>query len=87
MGCKGLRVTREEDLPDVMAEFLATDEPVVLDAHVCKHEHGTLIFYLPVSNHPVYPMVPAGKALHEMELGSLKIDEPASQFHNSLISP
>ncbi len=48
MGCKGLRVTREEDLPDVMAEFLATDEPVVLDAHVCKHEHGTLIRFITV---------------------------------------
>ena len=39
-----------------MAEFLAHDGPVVLDAVVAKDEH-------------VYPMVPAGSALHEMVLG------------------
>ena len=42
MGCKGLRVSREEDLADVMAEFLETKGPVVLDAVVEKHEHGHL---------------------------------------------
>lgn len=56
MGCKGLRVEAQEDLPRVMAEFLACEGPVVLDARVCKEEH-------------VYPMVPAGKGLHEMVLG------------------
>ncbi|KAJ1529070.1 Acetolactate synthase, mitochondrial, partial [Nowakowskiella sp. JEL0078] len=63
MGCLGLRVKTAEELPEVMAKFLATKEPVILDAVVEKHEH-------------VYPMVPAGKGLHEMELGDLKIDEP-----------
>jgi acetolactate synthase-1/2/3 large subunit len=42
-----------EELPAVMAEFLETKEPVILDAVVEKDEH-------------VYPMVPAGKALHEV---------------------
>jgi acetolactate synthase-1/2/3 large subunit len=63
MGCVGLRVKDVADLPRVMAEFLATDQPVILDAIVEKDEH-------------VYPMVPAGKASHEMELGNRKIDEP-----------
>ena len=57
MGCKGLRLRTAEELPRVMAEFLAyNDGPVVLDARVCKSEH-------------VYPMVSAGKGLHEMVLG------------------
>ncbi|KAJ3154281.1 Acetolactate synthase, mitochondrial [Geranomyces variabilis] len=74
MGCKGLRARTMEELPAVMAEFLATDEPVILDAVVCKHEH-------------VYPMVPAGKALHEMELGEVQIDEPNHKFANSYMAP
>jgi acetolactate synthase-1/2/3 large subunit len=45
-----------------MKEFLETEGPVILDAVVEKNEH-------------VYPMVPAGKALHEMELGHLRLDE------------
>ena len=53
MGCKGLRVKTMDDLPNVMQEFLETSEPVILDAIVDKQEH-------------VYPMVPAGKALHEV---------------------
>ncbi|KAJ3341033.1 Acetolactate synthase, mitochondrial [Gonapodya sp. JEL0774] len=63
MNCKGLRVSTREELPSVIAEFLATNEPVLLDAVVEKNEH-------------VFPMMPAGKALHEMELGLLKLDEP-----------
>ncbi|KAJ3299556.1 Acetolactate synthase, mitochondrial [Borealophlyctis nickersoniae] len=74
MGCKGLRVRTMEDLPRVMAEFLETNEPVILDAVVEKHEH-------------VYPMVPAGKALHEMELGQIQIDEPNHKFTNSYMAP
>jgi acetolactate synthase-1/2/3 large subunit len=57
MGCKGLRVTDVTNLESVIKEFLACPGPVVLDARVCKKEH-------------VYPMVPAGKALNEMEFGS-----------------
>jgi acetolactate synthase-1/2/3 large subunit len=52
-GCVGLRCTEPARLPDVIAEFLRCDKPVVLDVMVDKKEH-------------VYPMVPAGKALHEM---------------------
>ncbi len=74
MGCKGLRIRTLEELPSVMAEFLETDEPVVLDAVVEKHEH-------------VYPMVPAGKALHEMELGKISLDESMSRFSNSYMGP
>ncbi|KAG0032815.1 Acetolactate synthase, mitochondrial [Podila clonocystis] len=52
MGMKGIRATSMQDLPGAMAEFLAHDGPIVMEAKVEKHEH-------------VYPMVPAGKALHE----------------------
>lgn len=55
--CKGLRATTPEDLPGVMAEFIAHDGPVIMEAVVCKEEH-------------VYPMIPAGRALHEMVLGN-----------------
>ncbi|KAI8621899.1 acetolactate synthase [Chytriomyces sp. MP71] len=53
MNCVGLRAVTKEELPAKMAEFLATNEPVILEAVVEKDEH-------------VYPMVPAGKALHEV---------------------
>jgi acetolactate synthase-1/2/3 large subunit len=56
MNCKGFRCTKAEDLPQVMADFLAHDGPAVLDALVEKHEH-------------VYPMVPAGKTVDDMVLG------------------
>ncbi|KAI8852375.1 thiamine diphosphate-binding protein [Chytridium lagenaria] len=75
MGCKGIQVRTMEDLPGAIKEFLETKEPVILDAVVTKHEH-------------VYPMVPAGKALHEMELGfDMKVDEPGQRFHNSFMGP
>jgi len=53
MHVKGLRVTKEEDLAKVMQEFLECPGPVLLEALVEKNEH-------------VFPMVPAGKGLHEM---------------------
>ncbi|CAG8625837.1 2711_t:CDS:2 [Funneliformis mosseae] len=52
MGVKALRIRTEEELPAKMKEFLEHDGPIVCDVIVEKHEH-------------VYPMVPAGKALHE----------------------
>lgn len=55
MGVKGLYVDKESDLEAVMKEFLEHDGPVLLEAKVEKDEH-------------VYPMVPAGKGLHEMVL-------------------
>lgn len=55
-GCKGIRVRHPSELPAAMTEFLAWDQgPVVMDVLVDKKEH-------------VYPMVPAGKGLHEMVL-------------------
>jgi acetolactate synthase I/II/III large subunit len=63
MGCRGLRVSDRKDLPEVIRSFLFDDEldgghtrPVLLDCVVEAAEH-------------VYPMVPAGKGLHEMVLG------------------
>ncbi len=74
MGCKGLRVRTLKELPSVMSEFLASEEPVLLDAVVEKDEH-------------VFPMVPAGMGLHEMELGELKLHEPRHKFTNSFMAP
>jgi len=59
LGAKGLEVTQESDLRRVIEEFLAHDGPVVLNAVVEKDEH-------------VYPMIPSGKALHEMVFVSQK---------------
>jgi acetolactate synthase-1/2/3 large subunit len=55
MGCRGIRARNQAELPEAMAEFLNHDGPVLLEAIVDKGEH-------------VYPMVPAGRALHEMVL-------------------
>ncbi|KAI9317618.1 large subunit of biosynthetic type acetolactate synthase [Dichotomocladium elegans] len=52
MGVKAIRVTKSSEIPDKMAEFLAYDGPILMDAVVCKREH-------------LFPMVPAGKALHD----------------------
>ncbi len=57
MRVKGIRCTSAAELPDKMREFLAHDGPAVLECMVEKHEH-------------VYPMVPAGKSVDEMVLGS-----------------
>lgn len=64
MGAKGLTLTTIEDVPRVIAEFLAAEGPVLLNAVVEKDEH-------------VYPMVPTGKGLDEMvftENPNLKLD-------------
>ncbi|KAK2459432.1 hypothetical protein APHAL10511_008543 [Amanita phalloides] len=57
MGVRALRCTRAEDLEEKMKEFLEYDnsKPVLLECMVEKTEH-------------VFPMVPAGKALHEQML-------------------
>ena len=54
MGVKALRVETAADLPAKMAEFMEYDnsKPILLECRVHTDEH-------------VYPMVPAGKALHE----------------------
>ncbi|KAI8896204.1 acetolactate synthase [Globomyces pollinis-pini] len=74
MGCVGLRVTTKAELPIMMKKFLDCKEPVILDCVVEKDEH-------------VYPMVPAGKALHEMDLGDMKLEEHHHKFTNSFAAP
>ena len=57
-GARGIKVTGRSELADALNETLTHDGPVVLDVHVAAEEN-------------VYPMVAAGKALHEMKLGKL----------------
>jgi len=57
-GAKGMRIREPGEVDDALAEMLRHEGPVVLAVEVEPDEN-------------VYPMVPAGKALHEMELGSL----------------
>lgn len=56
MHCKAFRVTKKEDLAEVMSLFIAHEGPAVLECLVEKHEH-------------VYPMMPAGKTVDDMVLG------------------
>ena len=65
MHCRGIRCESLGELPAKMKEFIECDEPVMMDCVVEKHEH-------------VYPMVPAGAALHEMELGIVGAEPEAS---------
>lgn len=62
MRLKGMRCVDKKDLPAKIKEFLETDKPVLLEVLIDENEH-------------VLPMVPAGKALHQMELGGKTIDE------------
>ncbi len=57
-GAHGMCVSERSELPDALSEMLKHDGPVVLDVKVEPEEN-------------VWPMVPAGKGLHEMELGKL----------------
>lgn len=57
-GARGMRVTEPGELGDALNEMLKHPGPVVLVAAVDPEEN-------------VFPMVPAGKSLHEMELGRL----------------
>ncbi len=57
-GVKGITCRDKAQVADKVAEMLAHDGPVVADFYVEPEEH-------------VYPMVPAGKGLHEMNLGTL----------------
>jgi acetolactate synthase-1/2/3 large subunit len=57
-GVKGVRCRDKKDVPAKMDEMLSHDGPVVADFFVDPEEH-------------VYPMVPAGKGLHEMKLGGM----------------
>ena len=57
-GVRGIRCENKADVPACVAQMLAHPGPVVVDFVVEPNEH-------------VYPMVPSGKGLHEMELGTL----------------
>ena len=57
-GVKGIRCDRKEDVPKAVDAMLSHDGPVVVDFFVEPNEH-------------VYPMVPAGKGLHEQVLGTV----------------
>jgi acetolactate synthase-1/2/3 large subunit len=57
-GIRGIRCQHKSDVPKVVKEMIDHKGAVVVDFNVEANEH-------------VYPMVPSGKALHEMELGSL----------------
>jgi acetolactate synthase I/II/III large subunit len=60
MGVKGLRCHNSQELPAKMKEFLEYDgsKPIIMECLVETNEH-------------VFPMVPAGKALHEQILHPL----------------
>jgi acetolactate synthase-1/2/3 large subunit len=57
-GIKGIRCDGKANVAKTVDAMLSHDGPVVVDFFVEPNEH-------------VYPMVPSGKGLHEMELGSL----------------
>jgi acetolactate synthase-1/2/3 large subunit len=57
-GVRGIRVDNKADVPNAVKEMLSHPGPCVVDFFVEPNEH-------------VYPMVPSGKGLHEMELGTL----------------
>ena len=58
LGCKGMEVTEPGEVEDAINEMLKHEGPVVLSALVEPEEN-------------VFPMVAAGKALHEMDMGRL----------------
>jgi acetolactate synthase-1/2/3 large subunit len=57
-GIKGMRCDGRENVAKTVETMLNHPGPVVVDFFVEPNEH-------------VYPMVPSGKGLHEMELGTL----------------
>jgi acetolactate synthase-1/2/3 large subunit len=57
-GIRGIRCEHKSDVEKTVKEMLAHKGPVIVDFVVEPNEH-------------VYPMVPAGKGLHEMEMGTL----------------
>lgn len=57
-GVKGIRCQDKRDVPKVVDQMLSHPGPVVVDFCVEPNEH-------------VYPMVPAGKGLHELTLGTV----------------
>ncbi|HVT90701.1 MAG TPA: biosynthetic-type acetolactate synthase large subunit [Tepidisphaeraceae bacterium] len=57
-GIRGIRCDHKSDVSKTVKEMLDHKGPVIVDFFVEPNEH-------------VYPMVPSGKGLHEMEMGTL----------------
>jgi acetolactate synthase I/II/III large subunit len=57
-GIRGICCKEKSEVPKAVEAMITHDGPVVVDFQVEPNEH-------------VYPMVPAGKGLHEMEMGTL----------------
>jgi acetolactate synthase-1/2/3 large subunit len=57
-GIRGIRCEHKQDVEKTVKEMINHKGPVIVDFVVEPNEH-------------VYPMVPAGKGLHEMEMGTL----------------
>jgi len=55
-GCRAERCTKKADVPKAISRLLEHDGPMVLECTIDRHEH-------------VYPMMPAGKTVHDMVLG------------------
>ncbi len=75
-GVRGIRCEHKCDVPKAVKEMLEHKGPVVVDFFVEPNEH-------------VYPMVPAGKGLHEQVLGTVgkdggQIEEHLRQFSGGL---
>jgi acetolactate synthase-1/2/3 large subunit len=68
-GVKGIRCERKEDVARTVDAMLSHDGPVVVDFVVEPNEH-------------VYPMVPAGKGLHEQVLGV--VDQEGGKIEDRL---
>jgi len=58
LGATGMMVEDKSEVRDAIEKSLGTEGPVVIDFHVEPEEN-------------VWPMVPAGKSLHEMKMGPL----------------
>jgi acetolactate synthase I/II/III large subunit len=57
-GIRGIRCDHKSDVEKTVKEMISHKGPILVDFYVEPNEH-------------VYPMVPSGKGLHEMELGCL----------------
>ena len=68
MGVHAIRVKNAQELPEKMKEFLEYDNsrPVLMECLVETNEH-------------VFPMVPAGKALHEQILHPMLTEKAATE--------
>jgi len=57
-GIRGITCLHKRDVAKAVGDMLSHDGPCLVDFHVEPNEH-------------VYPMVPVGKGLHEMEMGAV----------------